>query len=628
MKQETYARQKQADALDAFWRSQDRKLKLLERHVAQGGSISPELMKLVEDFERNGMAAYEQMLRTQQMLLSQLSAVPAAAAPSLPQTAAEAKEHTNPWANPVIDAIDLDDPETIKRREVQIIPCAPTPRGESALPKSGIILLLGDEDAYGTALKTYLQNHGLRIRHIRDFLDEDEAEAQVAAAAQEDEIAGLVVLGNKYYSAEDRDRYYDYILTIATLIKRLVIHIRGRKSDRKWLFLFNTFLDGKLGMTGKSEYYHYGTLNGMAKCIIIELLGSVYVKEIDFEPTIVPGTMIEYLDDELRCHDPLNEVGRTADGTRHRLSSVLTRSVVTENRCPLRQEDVLLVSGGSRGVTSSCTLELAKRVKCTYVLLGRAEILEENNDDEETAKITDPKNMKILIAKRFKAQGYKGPLSAIEKKAKAILAQRDMLKTFEKIRATGNRVFYYSCDVNDREGMKQTIARIEQEVGKISGVVHGAGIVADSKIWNKDMKSFRRVFDTKYKGLNNIMDHVDKNTLKLLVMFSSVSGYFGNDGQFDYVAGNEYMDKYAYYIRNHYPNCRALAFNWGAWNGGMVNLDSMYTGALKERGYILIPLEVGANYFANEFLMGLPATQILINNTGEPANRTVEGVLR
>lgn len=615
MKQGIYAHQKQADALDAYLSSQTRKLQLLERFVEQGGSLSAELRQVVERFENDGMMAYEQMLRGQKLLLSQLTQG---------QTAV-AKETANPWANPVIDAIDLDDPETIKRRQVQIVPCEATPRGESALPKSGIILMLGDEDAYGKALKQYLQDHGLTIRHIQSFLNEDEAEAQVVAAAQEGEIAGLVVLGNKYFSDAEKDHYYDYILTIATLIKRVVIHIHGLRSHRQWLFLFNTFLDGKLGMTGTSDHYHYGALNGMAKCIAIELYGSVYVKEIDFEPTMAPDTMIAHLDDELRCHELLNEVGRTADGVRHRLGSELTRSVVTEDRCQLREGDVLLVSGGSRGVTSACIYELAKRVRCTFVLLGRAAILEENDDDEETAKIADPKNMKVLIAKRFKAQGYKGSLAVIEKKAKAILAQRDMRKTFEKIRSTGNQVFYYSCDVNDREGMTETIAKIQSEVGKITGVVHGAGIVADCKIWNKDMSAFRRVFDTKYKGLNNIMDNVDKDTLKLLVMFSSVSGYFGNDGQFDYVAGNEYMDKYAYYLRNRYPNCHALAINWGAWNGGMVNLDSLYITALRERGYILIPLEVGANYFANEFLMGLPSTQILINNTGSPAIWAEEG---
>lgn len=617
------------DALDAYWKSQDQKIRQLEKFVAQNGSFSQELTHAVEEFQRSGMTAYEQMMLGQQILQSYLADTrTAASVQPMARSMTTERANTNPWANEIIDAIDMNDPETIKRREIRLTECEDTPRGKSALPESGILLMLGEEDAYTKALKAYLLNRGLQIRHIRSFLDEAEAEAQVAAAVQEGEVAGLVVLGNKYYSTEDRDRYYDYIMTIAALVRRVVIHIRAQKGSRQWLFLFNTFLDGKLGMTGKSEYYYYGTLNGMAKCIAIELYGSVYVKEIDFEPGMETDTMIGLLDDELCCHELLHEVGRTADGKRHRLTSVLTKSVVTENLCPIGEEDVLLVSGGSRGVTSSCIYELAKRVKCTFVILGRAEIREEYNDDAETANITDTKEMKILIVKRFKAQGYKASPAEVEKKAKAILAQRDMLKTFEKIRSTGNRMFYYSCDVNDREGMKNTIEKIQKEVGKITGVVHGAGVVADAKIWHMDMKAFRRAFDPKYRGLNNIMDHVDKESLKTLVMFSSVSGYFGNDGQINYVAGNEYMDKYAHYIRDRFPNCRAVAINWGAWNGGMVNLDSMYIDALKERGYILIPLEVGANYFANDFLMGLPSTQILINNTGEPAIRKVEGVLQ
>ena len=612
MKQGKYAYRLQADALDAYWNSQNRKIKSIETFIAQGGSLTPELNRQIASVQESGMNAYEAMMQGQSALLAYLTQTP-----SVPMVTAT-KENGNPWANAVIDAIDLNDPETIKRREVQITRCEKPVPGKSAMPESGVILMMGAEDAYGTMLKRYMLDRGLSVRQLPCFMSEDEAEAQIAAAASEGEITGLVVLGNQYYGEADRDRYYDYILTIATVIKRYVIYIRAQKTDTQRLFLFNTFMDGQLGMTGQSEYYHYGTLNGMAKCIEIELRGLVYSKTVDFEPTLPIETMLNDLKEELCYHDHLQEVGRMADGGRYRLTSVLTKSVVTENRFPLGEDDVLLVSGGSRGVTSSCILELVKRVKCTFVLLGRAKILDEYNDDEETANITELKDMKTLIARRFKAQGHKGGLTAIEKKARAILSQRELFATMETIKATGNRVYYYSCDVNDRDGMKTVMAKIQQEVGKITGVVHGAGIVSDSKIWNKDMKSFARVFGTKYHGLNNIMDNVDKTTLKALVMFSSLSGYFGNDGQIDYVAGNEYMDKYAYYIRKKYPNCRALAINWGAWNGGMMYIDALYISTLKEKGYILIPLEVGANYFVNDFLMGLPSTQILINNTGNP----------
>ena len=228
--------------------------------------------------------------------------------------------------------------------------------------------------------------------------------------------------------------------------------------------------------------------------------------------------------------------------------------------------------------------------------------------------------MKTLIARRFKAAGYKGSFANIEQKAKAILAQREMLNTFRTLEQTGCKVHYYSCDVNDTESLSQTMEKIHREVGPVRGIIHGAGLLADCKIWNKEMKRFRAVLDTKYKGLNNLLSCVDKNELKLVVSFSSVAGYFGNDGQMDYAAGNEFLDKFAHRFRKKYPNCKTLTINWGAWDGGM--MDYIYRKTLTDKGYVLIPLEVGANYFANEFLNGLPYGQILISNNDKPVDAT------
>jgi hypothetical protein len=51
-------------------------------------------------------------------------------------------------------------------------------------------------------------------------------------------------------------------------------------------------------------------------------------------------------------------------------------------------------------------------------------------------------------------------------------------------------------------------------------------------------------------------------------------------------------------------------------------MDYIYRKTLTEKGYVLIPLEVGANYFANEFLNGLPSSQILISNNDKPVDLT------
>lgn len=46
-------------------------------------------------------------------------------------------------------------------------------------------------------------------------------------------------------------------------------------------------------------------------------------------------------------------------------------------------------------------------------------------------------------------------------------------------------------------------------------------------------------------------------------------------------------------------------------------VDDTYKKILAERGFILIPLKVGANYFKNDFIKGLPSTQIMISHSAK-----------
>jgi hypothetical protein len=51
-------------------------------------------------------------------------------------------------------------------------------------------------------------------------------------------------------------------------------------------------------------------------------------------------------------------------------------------------------------------------------------------------------------------------------------------------------------------------------------------------------------------------------------------------------------------------------------------MDYIYRKTLTDKGYVLIPMDVGANYFANEILNGLPYGQILISNNDKPVDAT------
>lgn len=598
----------QAESLKVFWESQQERLKLLS-----GMPITQDVLNLTSAFGEREIAAFEKLMQTQKSLAALLEQAPPAPAAAVSAVAVGVP-------NPVIDSLDLSDPRTVRRFEIHSVMRNGVPQGESMIPGFGVALMLGSRDAHTDAMADYFSGKGLTVKRIDRTLTEEEAQAQIAQAAKEGPITGLIFAANVYDPQNPQQCIYDHTMTAVYLIKHYTIYIRELKPDWKGMAFFATFLDGKMGYTGESEHYAYGTFNGIAKTLAIEFGQHTDVKLIDFQPDVTSDRMLQLMEQELSIHDYWPEIGRTNDGNRWAATGTFTDARVRENRCPYNEEDVIVVTGGSRGVTSQCVLALMEKAPCKIVILGRARIAEEHMDDEETAQVPDLREMKTLIARRFKASGKKVSFQDIEKKAKAILAQREMLHTLRTLEKIGCTVKYYACDVNNRENLTRVMEQIESELGPVRGIIHGAGLLADCKIWNKDMARFRAVLDTKYVGLNNLLSCVDKEQLKLVVSFSSVAGYFGNDGQMDYAAGNEFLAKFSHHFRRKYPNCKALTINWGAWDGGM--MDYIYRKTLTEKGYVLIPLEVGANYFANEFLNGLPSSQILISNNDKPVDLT------
>jgi len=628
MERKETLRENEAKSLEAYLDSQSKKFDMLKDFVVDGYSVDEKLLSAVQIFQDRGLEAYERYTKVQRELASKLQSINvlnevdnkvAINDNFAIQDSKEVKKLVGVIPNEVIDSIDINDPKSVKRFEIKATSRDEISRGVSKLPTTGTIIIIGKEDEYVKELSSYLKSKGLLVVLIDSIIkEENSAKEIIEELSKITQISGMIAVGNAFAEEIDEEKAYDYFITIAYLTKYILGYIRENKNLVNPLIMFNSFMDGKLGITGNYDNYLYASFTGFAKSLgieqAIELPGLVNVKLIDFEKTMTTKEMIKAFEDELCCTDMIFEIGRTKDGSRHVLEAYVTKSVVTENKCPFTKDDVVLVTGGSRGVTAECITELAKRAKTTYVILGRANITSEYADDAETSKITEVKEMKSLLARRLKEAGQKVSFIEIEKKAKAILAQRDMIKNFDTMKALGVNVHYYSCDVSNKDAVAKTINTIQLEVGTITGIIHGAGIIFDQKMHHKNMDNFKRVYDTKYKGLNYIMKNINKDKLKFLVMYSSISGYFGNDGQCDYSAGNSYFDKYAYYLNKKYPNCKTLSINWGAWAGGM--LDMTYSEAMIERGYVLIPLQIGANYFANEFLMGLPSRQIMITHDG------------
>ena len=297
--------------------------------------------------------------------------------------------------------------------------------------------------------------------------------------------------------------------------------------------------------------------------------------------------------DELLRVGPV-EIGLSAQGS-------CTPSVVAEKLmapaggpAPIQPGDLVVVSGGARGVTAEAALALARAWQPRLAILGRSP--EPTREPEWLAQLaTEAQIKQALIARSPQGTTPR----AIDTQCKQIVAQREVAAALAKLSATGISLTYHAVDVRDLTMLRPLLAQLQREFGPVRGLIHGAGVLADGRIEDKTREQFDRVFETKVTGLRNLLGAIPPDDLRVLGLFSSYTARYGRVGQCDYAIANEVLNKLSRQFSIEHPQTHVVSFNWGPWDGGMV------TGGLKQlfasEGVGLIPLAEGAELLVREF---------------------------
>lgn len=278
---------------------------------------------------------------------------------------------------------------------------------------------------------------------------------------------------------------------------------------------------------------------------------------------------------------------------------------------------VVLVSGGAKGITAHCVIKLAEKARCKFILLGRSAI---ESEPEWAKGIEDETELKRLSMQDLQARGEKPVPARIQKAVKSIQARREILGTLQAVRSAGGQAEYVCVDITNRQALQEKLAEPVHRLGQVSGIIHGAGNLADKLIEKKSEKDFETVYSPKVDGLENLLACVPTRQLDFLVLFSSIVGFYGNVGQADYAIANEVLNKSAYLIKRQNPECRVISINWGPWEAGMVTPE--LKKAFAERNVEMIPVEAGANLLVKELTQGDEETvQVVVGNPpARPAN--------
>jgi enediyne polyketide synthase len=188
---------------------------------------------------------------------------------------------------------------------------------------------------------------------------------------------------------------------------------------------------------------------------------------------------------------------------------------------PLDSTDVLLVTGGGKGITAECALSLAQDTGASLALLGRSD------------PARDP----------------------------------ELAMNLERMRAAGVSFEYLRADVTNADEVKAAVSAARESLGPVTAVLHGSGRNEPQGLASLDESSFRRTLAPKIGGLEAVLAATDPAELKLLVTFASIIGRAGLRGEGDYATANDWLTDYTHRIQERFPETRCLALEWSVWSG-------------------------------------------------------------
>ena len=499
-------------------------------------------------------------------------------------------------ASPVLETVQAG--EGIERKVLQLVTLpANAERSRFSLAADSLVWVTDDGSPLSEQLCAQFAEQGLTPVKV------DLTALETLAAPKS--LSGLVLLAPQ--GCDDR-----FLQQSFQLMQMAAVPLQAAARTGNAVLATVSRMDGSFGLSAGAELSDpiSGGLAGLSKTAGYEW-PEVHCKAFDLASDYNDVTAAAtQLVNELLMAGP-TEIGISEQGLQTlKLSEEMLPEVDAE--LPLAFGDLVVVSGGARGVTAEVAISLASSCRATLLLLGRSPLPEA--EPEWLAGVTGDKEVKQALMAHAETPMKPRELTEAYQQ---VLTRREIDNNLRRIQEAGGQAVYRSVDLRDQAAVAAVLEEARQAHGPIKGLVHGAGVLADKLIVDKTREQFEQVYATKVDGLRSLLEAVDGKELKFMALFSSSTGRFGRTGQVDYAVANEVLNKMAQQQARLHPNCRVLSLNWGPWDGGMV------TPALKklfeQEGVEVIDLRAGADYLLKEISTpaGGPVELVILGSHNE-----------
>lgn len=187
--------------------------------------------------------------------------------------------------------------------------------------------------------------------------------------------------------------------------------------------------------------------------------------------------------------------------------------------------DVVLVSGGAKGITCELALALAQRTGVKLALLGSSPLPDASADPQ----------------------------------------QDELLRNLRRFDELGLAHVYLQADVTNLGDVRSAAEEAERLLGPVTAILHGAGVTELRLFRDKPLEEFLRCVRVKARGLFNLLQAVPPARLKALHVVSSVLGHTGMRGQADYTLANAWLDGAVAAVKEAHPRVHCLSLGFTAW---------------------------------------------------------------
>jgi hypothetical protein len=333
------------------------------------------------------------------------------------------------------------------------------------------------------------------------------------------------------------------------------------------------------------------------------------VKVVDFPVSRKTAALADLILAETLADPGAVEVGHVAE--RRWTVSLTETALPAETRTALGPESVFVVTGAAGSIVSAITADLAAASGGTFHLLDLTPE-PDPHDPDVVAFASDKEGLKRTIFERLKAAGERATPAMVDRELARIERSHAALNAVRAVQAAGGEVHYHQVNLLDGAAVGAAMAQVREVSAKVDVLLHAGGLEISRKLPDKQPAEFDLVFDVKADGWFNLLHGLGDTPIGATVVFSSVAGRFGNNGQPDYAAANDLLCKWTSSLRTSRPATLGVAIDWTAWGDiGMATRGSIPT-VMKAVGIDMLPAAAGIPIVRREVTLRESTGEVVI----------------